>query len=409
MKSDTWLKDAKVKEWFALIGNERTIQNYTWEFPKFLEFVKANTEYKTPSQIIESRIEQLTSKDMNVKRIWESTVIKYMHYLEKQNIRMNTIKSYLRTVLSFFSKNHVKLEYSRGELLGSVQPSAKDMVMKEWIPSNEEVRLLYRLCDSARDRAILLVLYQSGFSEVDVSQMRVEDFQFYDQNSNWQLKLNEDLFHQRRREKTNIWQKTCLSREALEEIRIYLQSRGFPKEGNLFLTFKNEPMTVRAINDMLKAVVEKTFNGKVKEWQTKHLRDAFMNGLLQAKLPQELKDSMVGHKREGARESYALTEQTIKQSYADAFKFLTINGFGQQARKIEDLEDKFNIQIKAFTETLAELRTENKKLHVQLSEYQTENTKAMKKIVSDIDERLSPIERKLNIRKPFVFGKRDET
>jgi hypothetical protein len=91
---------------------------------------------------------------------------------------------------------------------------------------------------------------------------------------------------------------------------------------------------------MMKGVVRKGFSGRVNEWRTKHLRDAFMNALLQAKITQEVKDAMVGHKRQGAREDYALTELTIKTAYQDSFKHLTINGFGSSSVKLEALNRK---------------------------------------------------------------------
>jgi site-specific recombinase XerD len=348
--TQSWVNDKYVKNWFELLGNERTIANYRNEFPIFLEYVKAQTEFKTPSEFIDSRLQHLTTTDLKKRRYWEMQVVKFKNHLQSRNLRMATIKGYIRTVQSFFSKNGVKLQFSRGEL--KIEPSEKDKVFKEWIPSNEEVRLLYRMANNARDRAILLTLYQSGFSEVDVASMKIEDFSFYDDNGNWKLPINEDLFHQRRREKTNIWQKTCLNREALEETRIMLQSRGFPKEGYLFVSFRNQALGVRGINEAIKAIVEKAFNGRAKEWMTKHLRDAFMNALLQARIPQEVKDSMVGHKREGAREDYALTEQTVKASYDEAFKFLTINGYGSQSRKIEEI-DKETKELKAQIYDLA--------------------------------------------------------
>jgi site-specific recombinase XerD len=237
---------------------------------------------------------------------------------------MATVKSHIRTVMSFFSKTGVKLSFSRGEL--KVNPSEKDKVLREWIPSNEEIRLLYRMAKDARDRAILLVLYQSGFSEVDVAAMKIEDFGFYNEKGDWAIGVNEDVYHARLREKTNI--------------RIMLQSRGFPQKGTLFVSFRSQPLGVRGINDAIKEVVARAFSGKAKAWQTKHLRDAFMNGLLQARLPQELKDVMVGHKRQGARDSYAITELTIKTAYLESFKFLTINGYGSANRKLEELSQK---------------------------------------------------------------------
>jgi integrase len=378
---ENWIEDKYVKNWFELLGNARTIKNYSVDFPKFLEYVEAQTQCKTPSDIITSRLEHLTSQDIIKRRYWEMQTVKFKNYLESKNLRMATVHGYIRTVMSFFSKNGVKLLFSRGEL--KINPSEKDQVYSEWIPDNETVRLLYRLCDSARDRGILLMLYQSGFSEVDVGNMNVEDFAFYDERGDWQLKPNEDLYCQRRREKTNIWQKTMVSRECLEELRVYLQSRGFPKKGYLFLSFRDQQLGVRGINDMLKSVVKKGFNGRVKEWKTKHLRDAFMNGLLQAKVTQEVKDSMVGHKRQGAREDYAITEQTIRVAYDSAFKFLTVNGFGQTSRKIEELEHKFDAQTKTLMEMLTEIREENK----QLKEKQKEFDKALEAIKEEARKR----------------------
>jgi site-specific recombinase XerC len=362
-----WENDKYVKNWFALLGNERTIKNYKGDFPRFLKYVEAHTPCKTPTDIIESRLQHLTSQNLIERRFWEMQTIKFKNYMETKNLRMATVKGYIRTVQSFFSKNGVKLSFSRGEL--KINPSEKDKVYREWIPSNEEIRLIYRLCASARDRGILLMLYQSGFSEVDVANMQIQQFPFYSENGDWQLNSNEDLFYQRRREKTNQWQKTIVNRECLEEIRIYLQSRGFPREGFLFESFRGEQLGVRGINMMLKRVVEKGFNGRVKEWKTKHLRDAFMNGLLQARVTQEVKDAMVGHKRHGAREDYALTEQTIKVAYESAFKFLTINGYGSTSRKLEQLENKFNEQNKTLLEMMTEIREENKQLKAEQQEF----------------------------------------
>ena len=125
MINGEWENDPKVVEWLDLINTERTVTNYKREFPYFLEFVQSTTEYKTPSQIIESRIEHLRSRDMNVRRYWEDIGIKYMHHLEDKEYRKNTIATYLRTMLSFFSKNHVQLQYSRNELIGAIRPKGK--------------------------------------------------------------------------------------------------------------------------------------------------------------------------------------------------------------------------------------------------------------------------------------------
>jgi site-specific recombinase XerD len=389
MKNNDWKNDKAVQNWFQLIGNERTINNYSYDFPKFLSWVIENTPYKTPSEIIQSRVESLTTTDMQKRRYWEQQVVKYKNSLEAQNYRMATVHSSLRTIMSFFAKSGVKLLFSRGEL--KINPSEKDKVDTEWIPSNEEVRLFYRLCDNARDRAVLLTLYQSGFSEVDVASMQIETFPFYNEKGEWVIPTTEDLYRKQRREKTNQWQQTMISREALEEIRIMLQSRGYPKEGYLFVSFRGEQLGVRGINEALTKVVEKGFNGKSKLWKTKHLRDAFMNALLQAKLTQELKDSMVGHKREGARNDYAITELTVKTAYLEAFKFLTINGYGSQSRKLEEIDQKFTTQLKAITDLLTEVKGERDQLKAELATIKNGQNE-LKKMIGDNTKRITVLE-----------------
>lgn len=365
MINSEWLNDPIIEEWFTIIKNKRTTENYKREFPYFLEFVQQNTEYKTPSQIIQSRIQQLKSDDMNAKRYWEMIGIKYMHSLEEKGYMRSTIVTYLRTMLSFFSHAHVKMEYARKELLGAIEPSQKDKITKDWVPSNEDVRVLYRMAQNARDRAILLTLYQSGLSPVDTCALNIEHFDFYDDSGNWKLSPNEDYYIGKLREKTNVLQQTCISRECLEEIRIMLQSRSYPKEGALFISVHNQPLTPRDINNTMKGIVEHAFNGKVKLWKTKNLRDSYKNALVKAKLSQEIVDALFGHERGGARGNYTLTEDTVKTMYAEAFKFLTVNGFGSQSRKIEELETKFDTQNRTYMEIITELRAENKELRMK--------------------------------------------
>jgi len=382
--------DKAVAEWFKSIGNKRTISNYQNDFPKFLKFVREHTTFKTPSEIVEARRKDLQSQDPKTQRRFEALGIEFMHFLERQNLRYNSIKSYLRTMESFFSRHYLNLKYARRELDPEV--SEKDKIIREWTPSNEDVRLLYRLCKTARDRALLLTLYQSGFSEVDALSLKIQDLDLYDSNGNWKLALNEDLYICKRREKTNSVQKTMISREALEEIRIYLQSRGFPKEGYLFETQKNEPMTIRALNDMFKALVESGFKGRSSEWQTPKLRDAFMNALLKAQVTQEVKDVMVGHKRLGARENYEITEDTIRESYLNTFRFLTINGFGSTSRKVEELEVRFTEQIRAMTQIITDLQKENAYLKTQLAQHGNSINEMLNNF-TDLNKRLAYIER----------------
>lgn len=99
MKNNDWKNDKAVQNWFELIGNARTINNYSYDFPKFLSWAIENTPYKTPSEIIQNRVESLTTTDMQKRRYWEQQVIKYKNSLEAQNYRMATVHSSLRTII----------------------------------------------------------------------------------------------------------------------------------------------------------------------------------------------------------------------------------------------------------------------------------------------------------------------
>ena len=149
-----WTEDTTVEKWFSEISAKRTKKNYREQFPTFLEFVQENTKYKTPSEIIESRLKHLTSTNPIERNFWENILIRFKNSIEGKELKINTVKSYLKTAMSFFAHNNVALQFARKQL--EVQPSQKDMVYREWIPSREEIKLLYRFCETARDRGIQL-------------------------------------------------------------------------------------------------------------------------------------------------------------------------------------------------------------------------------------------------------------
>jgi len=69
---DERLNDKHVKNWMEQMGNERTSNNYAREFPRFLDFVK-----KTPSEMVTSRLEHLTSQDIGKRQFWEQIKDRY--------------------------------------------------------------------------------------------------------------------------------------------------------------------------------------------------------------------------------------------------------------------------------------------------------------------------------------------
>ena len=97
------------------------------------------------------------------------------------------------------------------------------------------------------------------------------------------------------------------------------------------------------------------------------------------------------------KNDYEITELSIKTSYIDAFKFLTINGYESQSRKLEELqkqisEDKSRLESKmaedrdAIMKALKELQLKN--------ERQAQTVIAVKDWPAGIDSVILELQRK---------------
>src|SRR4030067_921376 len=107
--------------------------------------------------------------------------------------------------------------------------------------------------------------------------------------------------------------------------------------------FADFRLTVRFINTNIKDMVEKTYGKEQAEkFKTKSLRDAYNDALLRANLTQEVKDTLFGHTRQGAKEKYAISKETIIDAYNKAFQFLTVNHGTQSRKDFEVLNTEFH-------------------------------------------------------------------
>ena len=246
-----------------------------------------------------------------------------------------SIKTQLTHIASFFSRNSLPLALKRGDWVSTLQTQ----VLHKFKLSLDDVKKMYAHA-SLRDRALLLVLAQSGFSEVDTIALKIEDLKGL-----WEMPTTEHYYIEKPREKTNVIQATCISYEALHDIRAMLQERDNLGEGFLFIsgTFgKGEQMSTRTINEAMKNLAQKSLGAeKAKEFKTKSLRSFYNSALLRSGIRSEIKDLMMGHKRLGARGHYAYDEYTIKEAYTQAFEHLTINGI-QSREDLVKLKEAFD-------------------------------------------------------------------
>jgi integrase len=355
------LKNFKQDEFYQRWVNglsPRTKENYNANFQGWLAFINM-----TPTEQINKRMQDSTSTNIVERQFFEDMFRKYKVSLEQRgDLKPSAIKSMLIPVASFFSRNGLKLQLKRGDwestLTNEVQIRAK--------LTRDDVRQMYLHAD-LRDRALLLTLAQSGLSEVDVSCLKVESFPKL-----YTIPSGEHLFFEKRREKTNEMQATCLSAEALHDIKAMLSERGNPETGYLFTsrTYKQgEPLLVKTINEAMKKLAEKTFNKKrAKQFKTKQLRSFYNSALLSAGVqPQEIKDLMFGHQRRGARGHYDYDENTIVKNYKRVFEYMSVNGIQVKtdvAKLKAELESSRSESSKAIAQLQTELDTVKKYMSV---------------------------------------------
>lgn len=208
-------------------------------------------------------------------------------------------------------------------------------------------------------------MFQSGLSEADVSNLQIEDFPEL-----YPVPEGQRLYFEKPREKTGEIQATCISYEAIHDIRAMLQERGNPEKGYLFVSTtkdKGKQLEVRSISEAMKDLAVKTFGKeKAKLFQTKALRSFYNSALLRASIqPQELKDLMMGHGRKGARGHYDFDEETIKQNYAKAFENLSINGL-QSRTDIAKLKTEFSETKGQLADMIAKQQNKNDELKSDL-------------------------------------------
>ena len=125
----------------------------------------------TPTEQIKKRMQDLTTQDIAQRLFFENKWRAFKEYLERKgDLKHASVRTRLRTVASFFSRNGLKLNLKRGDWESNKVQIVKTARLKL---EKEDIKAMYTH-GGTRDRALLLVLAQSGFSEVDVSNFKIE-------------------------------------------------------------------------------------------------------------------------------------------------------------------------------------------------------------------------------------------
>jgi len=325
----TWKESESVKTWLTGL-DKNSKHDYELKFSKFLDFVKM-----TPDEILASRIKDMTSYDPRIRSAWEQRILQWREELEKQ-YKGWTLHQHIKAVMSFFSRNRVKLMFRKGDI---PTPRTK---RAEWIPNNIQIRQLYNAAD-VRNKCILLFSYQCGLSPIDISQLNIENLPIYD--SNCQIPINDTVYFELYREKSNILTQAVMSSELLHDLDVYLRSRDYPKQGPLFLSHKGKRLGPIDMSLTLKDVAKLALGELGKKFKISLLRKSFQDALDNTpQVSRAFTESMMGHGK-GITGSYSQPSPSeIKAAYDLVHPKVSINGYVQARTDLKDMSQKIDRQ-----------------------------------------------------------------
>jgi len=378
-----WFNESEVvQNWIGKFSNPK---GYRRNFIAWVDWIGIS-----PEEQLRMRSEQLKSEDVKEQRFFELKVLEFaQEIMDQKKLSKKSGEQLIVAVRSFFSHYNPreKLIFTRGEIKLEENVELKASHKPKWVLDNLELRALFSV-SNPRDKPLLLILASTGLSPTDVSQIRIEGLRLYERDREGKITGISDkpVYGVKPREKTDIDQHYILGQEVIFFLEPTLQERGYPKKGNLLTTQKGNPYDQRSINDRLKTLAEKAFGKeRAKEFKTKNLRDYYHNGLLLAEINEKVIDSMMGWKKQGAKESYQITEVVIQQAYDKAKEHWSVDGGRQASEDIAKLKGQLGElyhQNQTLTERITEME-ENLKQELELGV-----TKALQKFIPQIEEAL---------------------
>src|SRR5450759_5233201 len=127
----------------------------------------------SPEQI-QKRMHDLTSTDIKTLQFFEDKWRAYKDYLESTGTNSDSkVHDKIKVVSSFFTRNGLPLNLKKGDWKSTQK---QEVIEKKFKLAIDDIKRMYTHAN-LRDKCLLLILAQSGFSETDISGLKVEQIQ----------------------------------------------------------------------------------------------------------------------------------------------------------------------------------------------------------------------------------------
>ena len=336
--------------WMGELANrsESTRKKYKRYFSLFCEWIG-----KTADELVTERKEDLKEEDLKNQRRMETLLKGFIAHLKSSGLSVSTQQVAYAAVQSFFEMHYMPLRMRRGDY-----PSGESLGYRA-ATKNDILKLLDS--SSIRVKAMILFLKDSGLRVSDLASLKYKDVAKGLEEEAEFIKLN--LITQ----KNSISARTFIGPEAIEALKAYFQQR---KEGTRRLSPEeisdNSPLfrtRSREIAPISRSGMSSTITfhaGKVGldgQLSAHSFRKFFQTQLEAAGVHPNWIDQMIGHKLQGATNSYSKpTDQQLKEAYMKAYHSLRAYMVPATSKEMREQAEKLRAAEKEVTQLRKSVR-----------------------------------------------------
>ena len=384
------LSDPTASRWFSTIVRDSTKHVYKSALKRYVEFTGL-----TPKQLIEEALEDtkkpvLERQDIVKKRLLEfytwlktEAPVKKRRKVDKDTIVTEVVgkglsdkmaHTYVNAIRSFYATFDIVVKFKGRSRLPKPKVTTRRLLLKP-----ADVKRLIDHAPTLRDRAIILVMFQSGIDVSTLCSLKYKDVK--NKLEDHPLKL--DLV----RGKTGVEYYTFLGRDATEALKAYLndlKAKGINLGDNdpLFVKYlydkvitkdgkeikKPKPIKPHNVQVMLREVAKKAgfINGdeRFNPVSPHALRESFSSILVSNKVPTTIVDFFLGHELGELARAYQRVEvERLRQIYLEVEKHLSIV---QPPTVIKEIEERLRNQIERQNMIIQSLEARLKRMEAFL-------------------------------------------
>jgi hypothetical protein len=255
------------------LGN-RTYDAYRKILPHYFLFLDENPDF-----VIEQRKKDIISDDVTENERYERKTTAFLKGQLERGMSGGSTGIYLGRVQGFFTNNGKRLSLDMRKLK---LPKARKR--SKYSPSNDDVRLLFAKADCARDKLIVVLMYQNGPVPIDISLFKVGDYP----SEPW-------VYFERSRSKTGEVWRGISTPDICDCMSAHLKVRGNVEVGEPLFVGREGPLNNEAISQILRELIAKAGLNSISGFKPTSLRDAFEDALVDAEVYPKIKKALMAH------------------------------------------------------------------------------------------------------------------